>query len=571
MRIVGINGHTAREPNKGITHNSGATLIEDGRIVVAIEEERLSRLKNDKRFPTLALDAVLAEGEAKVDFVALAHFSRHRIVGNMVRSYWKARKTATNPFFRSYLNSRLSDFPLRALGQILRPRTVPRRLQETPRSETIHHLAHAATAYFCCPWPDEKVLTVTLDAFGDGHCGSVWIGHNGKLEHQYWLGFLSSVGGLYTAFTTHLGFKPLQHEGKIVGLAAYGKPEPMLSRLRGHIGGRGSTMTFDSDLMFLALTGDRRGTRQIFEMLTRGLAREDVAAGLQAFSEAMVCDFIAEWVRRTGVRKLALAGGVFANVKLNQRVLELEEVENIYIYPNMGDGGLAVGAALNLYAEQNGGLTPTFLESLYLGPDISREEAVQALDAAGLTYTRTDDIAEKAAALLAAGKVVARAAGKMEYGPRALGNRTVFASCSDPGINKWLNDRLRRTEFMPFAPIIMEGHCGEYFPRWKPEHVSARFMTITYEASDLARRNIPAAIHVDGTARPQVLREQDNPDVYAILKAYRAVTGIPALINTSFNMHEEPIVCSATDAVRAFQLGDLDALICADVLTLAQA
>jgi carbamoyltransferase len=124
---------------------------------------------------------------------------------------------------------------------------------------------------------------------------------------------------------------------------------------------------------------------------------------------------------------------------------------------------------------------------------------------------------------------------------------------------------------MPFAPIIMEEHCGEYFPRWRPEHVSARFMTITYEASDLAKRNIPAAIHVDGTARPQVLREQDNPEVYAILKAYRAVTGVPALINTSFNMHEEPIVCSAADAVRAFQLGHLDALICADLLTLASA
>ena len=569
MRIVGINGYTARDPDKGITHNSGATLVEDGRIVVAIDEERLSRQKNDKRFPMLALDAVLAQGGAKPDFVALAHLSRHRIVGDMVRGYWKARKAARNPFFRAYLSSRLSDFPLRTLGQILRPRTVPSELQQIPRRETIHHLAHAATAYFCCPWPDEKVLTITLDAFGDGHCGSVWIGHNGKLEHQHWLGFLSSVGGLYTAFTTQLGFKPLQHEGKIVGLAAYGNPEPMLSRLREHISGRGSNMTFDSDLMFLALTGDRPGTREIFEALTRGLPREDVAAGLQVFSEAMVCDFVTEWVRRTGIRKLALAGGVFANVKLNQRVLELEDVENIYIYPNMGDGGLAVGAALNLYAEQNGGLTPKFLESLYLGPDISREEAVQALNAAGLTYTRTDKIAEKAAELLAAGKVVARAAGKMEYGPRALGNRTVFASCSDPGINKWLNDRLKRTEFMPFAPIIMEEHCGEYFPRWKPEHVSARFMTITYEASDLAKRNIPAAIHVDGTARPQVLREQDNPDVYAILKAYRAVTGIPALINTSFNMHEEPIVCSATDAVRAFQLGHLDALICADLLTLA--
>jgi carbamoyltransferase len=570
MKILGINGYTARDPDKGITHNSGAAWIEDGRITAAIDEERMSRNKNDKHFPFMTVDALLKVAGTKPDFVALAHLSRHRIVRDMVRGYWKARKTARHPLFKAYLTSRLIDFPLRTLGQVFTPRTVPGELQPLPRGETIHHLAHAATAYFCCPWPDEKVLTITLDGFGDGHCGSVWIGHNGKLEHKHWLDFVSSVGGLYTAFTMQLGFKALQHEGKIVGLAAYGKPEPMMSRLREHIKGRGSGMTFDGDLMFLALTGDRPGTREIFDRLSQGLSREDIAAGLQAFSEAMVCDFVSEWVRQTGIRKLALAGGVFANVKLNQRVLELEDVENIYIYPNMGDGGLAAGAALHAYAERNGGLVPALLDSLYLGPDIAREDAVQALNTAGLAYTRVDDIAQRAAQLLTDGKVVARAAGPMEYGPRALGNRSVFASCSDPAINKWLNDRLRRTEFMPFAPIIMEEHAGEYFPRWRPEHVTARFMTITYEASASAKRHIPAAIHVDNTARPQVLREQDNPEVYAILKAYHAITGIPALINTSFNMHEEPIVCSASDAVRAFQLGHLDALICADLLTVAQ-
>jgi len=569
MKIIGINGYSARDPDKGITHNSGAAWIEDGRIIAAIDEERLSRKKNDKTFPFLAVDALLETAGARPDLVALAHLSRHRFASDMVRGYWTARKSAKNPLFKAYLNSRLSDFPLRTLGQIFRPRTVPGGLRSVPKDETIHHLAHAATAYFCCPWPREAVLTITLDAFGDGHCGSVWIGRDGRLEHKQWLDFLSSVGGLYTAFTTQLGFKPLQHEGKIVGLAAYGRPEPMMSRLREHISGRGSAMTFDSDLMFLALTGNRPGTREIFDRLTRGLPREDVAAGLQAFCEAMVCDFVSEWVQRTGIRKLALAGGVFANVKLNQRVLELDGVENIYIYPNMGDGGLAVGAALNEYAERNGGLTPALLESLYLGPNISSADAAQALDAAGLVHQRVSDMAQRVAELLAAGKVVARAAGKMEYGPRALGNRTVFASCADPAINKWLNDRLQRTEFMPFAPIVIEEHAAQYFPRWKSEHVTARFMTITYDASEIAKQDIPAAIHVDGTARPQVLRERDNPEVYAILKAYHAITGVPALINTSFNMHEEPIVCSASDAVRAFQLGHLDALICADFLTIA--
>jgi len=567
MIVLGINGYTARDPDKGITHNSGAAWVEDGRIVAAIDEERLSRKKNDKRFPFLSISALLEAQGRRPDHAALANLSRHRFVGTMMRSYLDARRNARHPRFRRYLESRLADFPVRTLGQLVLPRTLPDALDGIPRDETVHHLAHAASAYYCCPWSEAPVLTITLDAFGDGHCGSVWIGRAGRLEHRFWLDFPSSVGGLYTAFTAHMGFKPLQHEGKIVGLAAFGRPEPLLSRLKARVTGQGSAARFDGDLMFLSMTGNKDGTREVYEALTRDLSREDIAAGLQAFTEAIVCDFIAEWVRETGLGKLALAGGLFANVKLNQRVLELPGVENLYIHPNMGDGGLAVGAALAAEAARAGMLAPAFLESLYLGPDIGSDDAAAALDAAGLERTRPPDMAAEVARLLAEGKVVARAAGRMEYGPRALGNRTVFASCSDPAINKWLNDRLERTEFMPFAPIIMEEHAAGYFPAWKPEHVAARFMTITYDASELARRNIPAAIHVDGTARPQVLRERDNPEVHAILAAFKALTGVPALINTSFNMHEEPIVCSADDAVRAYRLGKLDALVCADWLT----
>lgn len=571
MIIIGVNGHSARYPEKGITHNSGAAWLEDGRIVAAIDEERLTRRKSDWRYPLLSIEALTTASRRRPDYAALANLSRRHFAGGVVRSYWKARKIAKHPFYKRYLNSRIVDFPTRSLGQMLRPRTLPDGLRGIPHQEVRHHLAHAASAYYCCPWPNEKVLTITLDAAGDGQCASVWIGRDGRLESLHSQDFLSSVGGLYTAVTSHLGFKPLQHEGKIVGLAAFGTPEPLMSRLLEHVSGRGSSLEFDGDLMFLAMTGNRPGTRDVFETLSRGLSREDIAAGLQAFTEAVVCDFVAEWVAKTGVGKLALAGGVFANVKLNQRVLELDCVENVYIHPNMGDGGLAVGAALSAHAERNGGMSPQFLESLYLGPDISTDDARRALDEAGIEHNQPDNPARNIAELLAAGKVVARAAGRMEYGPRALGNRTVFASCSDPSINKWLNDRLQRTEFMPFAPIILESHAAAYFPKWRPDHVASRFMTITYDASEIARKNIPAAIHVDGTARPQVLRQSDNPEVHAILTEYLALTGIPSVINTSFNMHEEPIVCSAEDAVRAFQLGKLDALFCGGLLAKADA
>ncbi len=569
MNILGINGYTARYPDKGITHNAGAAWIEHGRIVAALDEERLSRKKNDKRFPFLSIQSLLDMQGKAPDFVAMAQLSRHRFVGDMVRGYWKAKRTARHPSFKSYLNSRLVDFPLRTLAQMIAPRSLPEQLQPLPRNETIHHLAHASSAYYCCPWPDEKVLTITLDGFGDGHCGSVWTGHHGKLEHLFWLEFLSSIGA---------ALHGLHHAARLQATAARRQDRRSSGVRQPRAAHVAAARTRERPRLVAPLQRrshvsrarrNRNGTRDIFASLTGDLSREDIASGLQAFSEAMVCDFIAEWARKTGIRKLALAGGVFANVKLNQRVLELDEVDNIYIHPNMGDGGLAVGAALSVHADRNGGLTPHFLESLYLGPTISDGEAAQALDSAKLTYNKADSLPEKIAALLAEGKVVARAAGRMEYGPRALGNRTVFASCSDPAINKWLNDRLQRTEFMPFAPIVIEEYAAQYFPAWKPDHVMARFMTITYDASELAKRDIPAAIHVDGTARPQVLREQDNPAVYAILKAFHGLTGVPALINTSFNMHEEPIVCSAADAVRAFQLGHLDALICGNLLTVA--
>jgi len=570
LKIIGIHGYTSSNPTSGAAHNSGVAWIENGVVVAAIEEERLSRKKNDSSYPFLSLNKISAMQRSKPQFTALAQRSNMKYLSDLLRNYAQARKLTNNPSFKKYLTGKLFELPLRTSIQALSSRKVPESLAQLPRSETNHHQAHAASAYYCCPWPDQDVLVITLDGHGESHCGSVWIGKDGKMESLSWLSALHSVGNIYSAVTAHLGFKPMRHEGKIVGLAAYGNPEPFCSRLHKHVISKGKNLTFDAHLIHLAMLGKRKGTEKLFLSMTEGLSREDISAGLQKFTEETVCEFVYDWANQTGIKKLALAGGVFANVKLNQRIMELSNIDNIYIHPNMGDGGLAAGAALNAFANSQGGLRPQFMTSAYLGPDIEVDSAKQALESAEVKYSQPNDLAEEAAQLLADGLVIARAAGRMEYGPRALGNRTLFASCSDPTINKWLNDRLQRTEFMPFAPIIMEEYAAEYFPAWKPDHYAARFMTITYDASEIAKQNIPAAIHIDGTARPQVLREQDNPEVYAILKAFHHRTGVPALINTSFNMHEEPIVCSASDAVRAFQLGNIDALICADLLALAE-
>lgn len=346
----------------------------------------------------------------------------------------------------------------------------------------------------------------------------------------------------------------------MLGLAAFGNPEPFLSRLLAHTNPADWNALFDAKLARIALRPVSPMGRSVVKELCGELSREDIAAGLQAYTEKMICGWVQELAGKLNVSKLALAGGVFSNVKLNQRILALPGIENIYVHPNMGDGGLATGAAFEVYARLHGGLRPE-LGPVYLGTEINRENALQALQKHGVSYEEPENLAQAVARLLADGKVVARAGGQMEYGPRALGNRTVMAPCHDASINQWLNKKFARTEFMPFAPVILQENAKEYFPAWDESHAAARFMTVTYDASDIARKNIPAAVHVDGTARPQVIRREDNPDYYDILREYHAITGVPSVINTSFNMHEEPIVRTAEEAIIAFQAAGLDALV----------
>jgi len=558
--ILGIQGDSAHRPERG-SHDSGAALIDaEGRVIAAANEERFTRIKQEHRYPFQSIAYVLSLGDrSQVEIAAIPWLSPRAQKPRLDQLFAHLAELGREDAFLKRFWWR-QQWPRWARLMRKNRRTLPSEIAHARLLEVEHHRAHAASAYFCCPWTDQPVLVITLDGQGDFAAATVWRGEDGQLAQLAEYDALNSIGHIYAAFTGFLGFTPNRHEGKVVGLAAHGNPEPLRSRLLAHTHMGRWHRLLSPKLVWIGLRPSDARADKAMHSLSEGLSREDIAAGVQAWCEEVVCAFVRDWVRRTGIRKLALAGGVFANVKLNQRILELDEVENIYIHPNMGDGGLAVGAALAALAETRGSLPPRFLQTVYLGPEITEEEAKAALEAHGLAYERPQNLAKAIAELLAAGKVVARAAGRMEYGPRALGNRSILASCSDPSINDWLNKRLNRTEFMPFAPVVLEQFAKDYFPAWKPEHVAARFMTITYDASEKAKQEIPAAIHVDGTARPQVLRKQDNPDFYAILQAYHEKTGIPALINTSFNMHEEPIVCSANDAVRAFLQGNLDAL-----------
>jgi carbamoyltransferase len=299
-------------------------------------------------------------------------------------------------------------------------------------------------------------------------------------------------------------------------------------------------------------------------MLASQFPKIDVAAAYQHVLELVATGYVAHYMEQTGATNLVLSGGVVANVKLNQRIRQLPGVAGIFIHPNMGDGGCGTGAALLEFVGKPALSEP--LRDAYLGPSFDDDEIVAAVQRAQLPYERHAPVEPRMAQLLADGKVIARFTGRMEYGPRALGNRSILYHAREPEVNHWLNQRLGRTEFMPFAPATLFEHRHQCYQAIDGAEFAAQFMTITFDCTEFMRRESPAAVHVDGTARPQLVTSQSNPSFHRVLTEYHALTGLPSLINTSFNMHEEPIVCSPDDAVRAFLQGNLDYLAIGDLL-----
>jgi carbamoyltransferase len=408
-----------------------------------------------------------------------------------------------------------------------------------------HHDTHAANAFFGSGF--DRALLVTFDGYGSGACGGIYTGGPDGIRLLHRFDFPNSLGHFYEQVTSGLGFKPMRHEGKIVGLAAYGNPEHLRQVLLDR---------------FECENGDiriRAGLNTFFVRALAGrFAKRDVAAAYQRVLEEVATKTVAYWLEKTGLTKVAVSGGVHANVKLNQRIREISGVESVFVYPNMGDGGCATGAAMLVFDRAVFPARP--LTDVYYGPDFSDSQIQAALRRAELRFEQADDIEDAVAQLLTEDYIIGRFTGRMEYGPRALGNRSVLYPARDPEVNQWLNHQLGRTEFMPFAPAALASEAHHLFKNVAGCEKTAEFMTITFDCTEQMVRQCPAAVHVDGTARPQLVSERTNPSFCKILQGYHARTGIPAVINTSFNMHEEPIVCSPEDAIRAFLLGNIDYL-----------
>jgi carbamoyltransferase len=598
MVILGIN--------PGI--DSTAALVVDGRIVAVAEEERLSRIKMHLGFPRRAIREVLKLGGVSPSEIEAVTWSfgdylrAHPLITRFLLRDGGVPFDPENPLQLGRVakavweNSSVSDyFPLSFSKAAEHNRSRNHALYlgelralgiDVPALVAVdHHVSHAASAYFTSGF--DECLVVTADGSGDGASITASVGRAGELSEILRIPASHSAGVFYASITAHLGFKAHRHEGKITGLAAFGDPNvcrPVLERCL-RLGPDGRSIESDfadppglTRLGYLSrLFGGGRFFRvpimnayaDYYRTALAAHSKEDIAAGAQGRLEEVMVGLVRGLLRETGQRRVALAGGVFANVKLNQRIFELG-LDEIFIHPNMGDGGNATGGALHhaaAVARQRGRpMMPCTLQHVYLGASFGPQEIESALRSHGLPFTRHVDIEDLIGEKVARGVVVGRFNGAMEYGPRALGNRSILAHPGDRRINDILNKRLRRTEFMPFAPSALDEDSDEFFDLEPGARHAAEFMTITCNVQEARRQEIAAVVHVDGTARPHLVKKHINPSYHRILTAFKRHTGLGTFVNTSFNIHEEPIICTPDDACRAFTQGAVDVLAIGDFM-----
>jgi carbamoyltransferase len=556
------------------SYDSGAALMIDGRIVAAINEERMNREKMYAGFPALAIAECLRIAGVNAAEVALV------AVGGLMTFPYESGVTSANP--RYALSNWLSKVGLMRLligwlpaAYVLRAifgnRFNPvfnshagmmaglRRLGITaPVTYFDHHLCHNASAYFASGF--DACYAVSIDAFGDCFSSRIYRCEGGAMSLVRTLPAFHSPAHHYAHVTALLGFVPTRHEGKVTGLAAFGNPAETARII-------GERLTYSPARRAPVVNGYyQRPELEYLRGALAGHSKEDIAAGVQQVLEQVATSYIADNLPAPASTAVVLSGGVAANVRLNQKIRELG-YRNVYVFPHMGDGGLALGACYAANAGATGAARNQHLTDVYLGTGFSDAEIETALQASGFSWRRSQALAAEVAAHVAGGRIVARFAGRMEYGPRALCNRSILYRCDDPAVNTWLNARLKRTEFMPFAPVMLREDAPVFLKGYDPAaSIAASYMTITYDVTDACKQQAPAIVHVDGTARPQLVDRETNPSMFGILTEYKKLRGFSIMVNTSFNMHEEPIIRTPAEAVESVKQAELDVLAIGDYI-----
>jgi carbamoyltransferase len=553
MLILGFNS----------THDASAALVRDGAVVGAVEEERLSRRKHHYGFPERALDELLRAAGARFEDLDHAAF------------YWNPRRGLVRfglhvlrhlPGSLAYFRRQPGIFrDFLALPRLLRDRYGFR-----GRFHFVdHHLAHAASAYYLSGFDDAAILTV--DGTGEWTTTFLARGQGDAIVPLEEVRYPHSLGKVYEALTQYLGFRPLSGEGKVMGLASYGRPsyreafERILPR-NGHWDFR-----VDTGFFRYQLGNDVKYSDRLVELLGPPRAPEsaieprhqDIAASLQERIEEEALRLAAHLHRRAPSRNLCLAGGVALNCVMNGRLLRESGFREVFVCPAAGDAGSALGAALEVHRRVAGRAPRATLARTDLGPAFGEEECAAALRAAGVPFTRERDVTARTAELLAGGRVVGWFQGRMEYGPRALGQRSILADPRDPAMKDTVNLRVKRREgFRPFAPAVPLEDADRFFEDARP----SPFMLFAFRVRPEARALLGAVTHVDGTARVQTVDAREHPRFHRLLRAFGARTGVPVLLNTSMNVRGEPLVCRPEEAVACFLGTELDALVLGDLV-----
>ena len=589
MNILGISA---------FYHDSAACVVQDGKIVAAAQEERFTRKKHDLRFPQHAIDYCLEEAGISPDQLDLVAFYDKPLLkfDRILETYVSYAPSGFKLF--------LMGLPLWLKQKLYTPRELDRGLSDMYKGRYVflaHHESHAASAFFPSPFDEAAILT--LDGVGEWATGSIAIGRGNEIEMLKELRFPHSLGLLYSAMTYFTGFRVNSGEYKLMGLAPYGEPiyhDAILDKLL-DLKDDGS---FRLDMSYFGYCNDDVMTSTRMEEIFGGPPRTaeteitqremDIAASIQLVTEEIVLRIARYAHRLTGASKLTMAGGVALNCVGNGRILREGPFEDIWVQPAAGDAGGALGAATFVWYQllQNERTTQPgdLQQGSLLGPRYSSEEIRAYLDSQDAIYTHyesEEEVVDKIADLIAAENIVGHVADRMEFGPRALGARSILGDARSTKMQQTMNVKIKfRESFRPFAPAVLREDVHEYFEMRPNEDSPYMLMVAPVRKEKLLsydehgakgldklkqiRSVVPAITHVDNSARVQTIDEERHPRFYRILQAFKAKTGSPVLINTSFNVRGEPIVNTPEDAYRCFMHTNMDALVLEDCILLKQ-
>lgn len=560
-------------------HDAAAALILDGKVLAAIQEERLSRSKNDPGFPAMAIAACLEIGGISAQQLDAVVFYENPVL-KFDRIYQSTKDT--HP---TYLIETLGNWI--ASGKFS-PRTRIANSLGIDKKKIYyseHHLSHAASAFLCSPF--ERAAILTVDGVGEYETATISVGEGSSIEKLHSSTFPYSLGLLYSAMTAYLGFEVNEGEYKVMGMASYGQPcckEKIrqlyqvdsigLPKLNDEYFDLFSGERFPFTTALTTLMGPPREPESPFdpEQDPESLRFADIAASLQAVTEDIYLELCRIALQKTSAPALCLAGGVALNSKANMRLQQALKVP-LFVQPAAGDAGGALGAALGHYHSSSPQRRIPSQFNPFLGKAYSSEEILKAIHQADIveykTFENDADLLTTVATLLAQGKVVGWLNGRSEWGPRSLGARSILADPRNAVMKETVNSRIKfREAFRPFAPSVLAEHAGEYYscPEPPPKAGPEDFMLSVATAKPIAQEKIPAVVHVDGTSRLQTVRSETNPRFHALISAFQTLTGLPVLLNTSFNRRGEPIVDSPEDAINTFLWTDIDILVMENVL-----